>query len=735
MTKINVIRVAIPAPLGRLFDYLTPATDPTRPIQPGDRVLVPFGRQKKTGIVIELSNHSDFQTEQLKPVESLLDPEPILSEDDLTLLRWVSQYYHHPIGEVCATALPAALRRGEPAEMHRNQLWRLTESGQDQAPPVMRANAHRQRAVWQRLADHPHGCGADQFSDIDWNWRTPLNTLMQQGWVELVDAAPNVLPPVQAPTFIANPDQQAAIEKVQQHLGQFAPVLLEGVTGSGKTEVYLQLIQTCLDQGSQALVLLPEISLTPQLAARFQERLSVPMALFHSGLNDNQRLQAWLKARSGETRVLLGTRSAVFTPMRDLGLIILDEEHDLSFKQQDSLRYSARDVAVMRAKQSNIPVLLGSATPALESLYNAQQGRYQHAHLPKRAGQATAPKMHRIDCRQQALQHGLSEPLIEAIRQTLDQSEQVLLFLNQRGYAPTLMCHACGWVAQCRRCDARMVIHQSQNRLKCHHCGVEQAIPDRCDDCHRNELFALGQGTQRVESGLLELFPNTPISRIDRDSTRRKGSLEQTLEAIHQGGARILIGTQMLAKGHHFPDVTLVGILDVDAGLFSCDFRASERMAQQIVQVAGRAGRAEKPGRVLLQTHQPDHPFLQSLLAQGYSEFAQAALEERQQAGLPPYAFQALFRAEAVQESLAVEFLQSVRQTLFGSNPNGVEVLGPVPAPMLKRAGRFRQQLLLQSAKRKSLHQLLATVRPQLESWPAARKVRWSLDIDPLDLF
>ena len=735
LTHINVFRVAIPAPLGQLFDYLPPPETSPIPPRPGLRVEVPFGRQRKIGILVSVSDQTDLPLGQLKPVHCILDPAPLLSDQDLELLTWVSRYYHHPLGQVYATALPAALRRGDPAQYPTTPWWQLTESGQTEAHSGLRATAHRQRALVQRLSKHPDGCSPDHFADLDWDWRGPLKTLLSKNWVRPIDPPPEVLSATQPPEFQPNPDQQAVIDAVLGAAEGFAPTLLEGITGSGKTEVYLKLIEAALERGRQALVLLPEISLTPQLAARFQSRLEAPMALFHSGLGDSQRLKAWLRVQSGEARILLGTRSAVFTPMPELGLIVLDEEHDGSFKQQDGLRYSARDVAIMRAKLSHIPIVMGSATPSFESLHNARQGRFHHGLLPRRAGLARPPQMKLIDCRQQRLQHGLSPPLIEAMQHTLQSEEQVLLFLNQRGYAPTLMCHACGWVAQCRRCDSRMVIHQAQQRLKCHHCGVEQVLPERCDACGRNELFALGQGTQRVESGLSDLFDDIPVTRIDRDSTRRKGALEQSLDTIQQGGARILIGTQMLAKGHHFPNVTLVGILDVDAGLYSCDFRAPERMAQLIVQVSGRAGRAEKPGRVLLQTHHPEHPLLQTLLHHGYAAFAEQALQERELAELPPFAFQALFRAEATVESAAIDFLHQARAALDSYGPRDVELLGPLPAPMLKRAGRYRYQLLLQSRARKPLHRLLAAARPRLDELPASRRVRWSLDIDPLDLF
>ena len=535
--------------------------------------------------------------------------------------------------------------------------------------------------------------------------------------------------------LICNEGQQNALNAVTKSLGEFQVFLLDGVTGSGKTEVYMQLIQTVLNRGQQVLVLVPEITLTPQLQQRFQARFNTQIAISHSKLTDLQRKNAWLLMQSGACSLMLGTRSALFTPLPKLGLIILDEEHDSSFKQQEGFRFSARDVAVMRAKLANVPVVLGSATPSLESLYNVFLQRYTHLPLLERAGNALPPLVEILDIRQQKLHAGLSEALILQIRVTLEKNEQVLLFLNRRGFAPTLMCHGCGWVARCVHCDANLVIHRYKNLLRCHHCGTEHRLISHCPSCQSPELTSLGQGTERLEFALAEIFADKNIVRLDYDSTQKKGALEDFLAQIHAGEVDIILGTQMLAKGHHFPNVTLVAILDVDSGLFSTDFHAGEKLAQLIVQVSGRAGREQKRGKVLLQTHQPNHPLLNELLREGYGKFAQSELLARETAMLPPFSYQTLLRAHAEQEDLPQQFLESVAELARNLNTQNVEILGAIPASMARRAGQYRFQLLLQHGSRAALQQLLKQLVPQIGTLKLANKVRWSIDVDPVDLF
>ena len=522
---------------------------------------------------------------------------------------------------------------------------------------------------------------------------------------------------------------------MSHRLHGFRAFLLDGITGSGKTEVYLALGERHLSAGHQVLILVPEIALTPQLLRRIERRIQAPIALLHSGLSAGERERAWLQALRGAARVVVGTRSAVFTPMPELGLIVVDEEHDLSFKQQEGFRYSARDLAVVRARRRNCPLLLGSATPSLESLHNARRGRYRRLELTQRAGPARPPRLDLLDIRDAPLRGGMSPVLLRLAAEALAAGNQILLFLNRRGYAPVLTCHHCGWVSECPRCDARMTLHRADGLLWCHHCGHQGPLPEACPGCSAGGLRPLGQGTERLEETLAQLLPGFSVARIDRDSTRRKGSLEERLQEIRDGRHRILVGTQMLAKGHDFPDVTLVGVLDADYGLFGADFRAAERMAQLIVQVAGRAGRAEKPGRGVIQTRHPEHPLLQLLIRRGYPAFAEAALGERRDALLPPLTHQALLRAEAADARAPLSFLELAARQGRALAADQVELWGPVPAPMERRAGRFRAQLLLQAAAREQLQRLLAAWVPALGTIPGARRVRWSVDVDPQELF
>jgi primosomal protein N' (replication factor Y) len=562
-------------------------------------------------------------------------------------------------------------------------------------------------------------------------------TLIEKGlaaWQESVISHTEAKAPSD-PIPVLNPAQETAVRTLIAAMGSFSTTLLFGVTGSGKTEVYLRLAEEALRRGRQTLILLPEINLTPQLEARFRSRLQTEIRVLHSGLTDLERLDAWTGFQSGHCRVLLGTRSALFTPAPELGFIILDEEHDASYKQQEGFRFSAREAAIMRGHLEDIPVVLGSATPAMETLHKVALGKFERLDLPVRAGDATPPRFQLIDIRAERLDEGLSARLIEAIRETLSRGEQVLLFVNRRGFAPVMTCHACGWTATCRHCDTRLVTHQGEGVLRCHHCGFQQTSGNACPDCGSRELLLMGLGTERVEEALCRIFPKAKTIRIDRDTTRRKGQLETYLDSVHAGETDILIGTQMLAKGHHFPQVTLVGILDVDAGLFSSDFRASERTAQLILQVAGRAGRAERQGQVLLQTRHPGHPVLQALIHDGYESFATVCLQEREALMLPPYSHQALIRVDASRKERAIEFLQHL-VSLCPTDPNaGVMILGPAPSPLERRGNRYRWQLLLQSSQRRQLHHCLSRIEHHLRENPKRWAVRWSIDIDPIDLY
>ncbi len=734
-----VLKVAVPVPIYLVFDYLPPAgVDPAR-LKPGVRVAAPFGRHGKTGILLGVAEDSDVPTERLRQASAILDEQPLLAAADLQLISWASHYYHYPIGEAMSAALAPLLRKGgSTAPKPERRLFAVAAS-EPALLPSGTLRAPRQAALLARLQAAPAGLTPAELAAGGGGFAATARALTGKClavWRETL-AVPALPPPAATTGTVPalNPDQDAAVTAVTDALGAYRAFLLDGVTGSGKTEVYLRLTQAVLARGQQVMILLPEINLTPQLEARFQARFPAPIAVFHSALTHDERRRSWLAMQRGEAAILLGTRSAAFTPAPALGLIILDEEHDSSFKQQEGWRFSARDVAVKRASLAGAPVLLGSATPSLESLHNAASGRYTRLSLPTRAGAAAEPRFEVLDIRAQWLDEGLSAQLASRIGATLARGEQTLLFVNRRGFAPTLICHDCGWVAPCPGCAARLVIHSQEQRLRCHHCGREQPLPRRCPVCGKAALRPLGLGTERVEAALRERFPGACVARIDRDSTRRKGELKRLLKDIQDGVINILIGTQMLAKGHHFPGVTLAGLLDVDAGLYSTDFRAGERTAQIIMQVAGRAGREDKPGTVILQTRHPGHPLLQALVQRGYPAFARAALLERRAAGLPPYAYQALWRADAPASETAQQFLQALARQAGQLDAPGVLVLGPVPAPLSRRDNRYRWQLLMQAERRSALHGLLDRLLDRLPELDSARKVRWSMDVDPVDLF
>jgi len=726
-------RIAIPTPLRRHFDYLAPANFEPKSVVAGVRIKVPFGRQTLVGILLEVLHETDVPAQKLKPIIEILDKHPVFDAELLQLLRWCSLYYHHPIGEVMQNALPVKLRQGASTHIKGIRRWQLTPEGEQVNPNDLK-RAAKQISLIGDLKKHPLGLFDSQLTEEHVGWRPVMKRLQEKGWVQSFEenSLPAAKPITAAHTL--NHDQQHAIDRIiEQKNKGFHAYVLEGVTGSGKTEVYLQVIEDIIKQGKQALVLVPEIGLTPQLLDRFLQRLDGRIAIMHSGLNDEERLQAWLHTQAGSADVIIGTRSAVFSPLLRPGIIIIDEEHDLSFKQQDGFRYSARDLAVKRARDLNIPIILGSATPSLETLYNALQGRYETLLLPERAGNAKPPEIRLLDVRSQKMEHGLSAQLLHKMKEHLERDSQVLLFLNRRGFAPVLMCHECGWHALCPRCDAHMTLHQSSSSLRCHHCGTEQYKPKACPKCQSDDLLQMGFGTERIEHALTELFPQYQVIRIDRDSTRRKGSMQKLLKEINNGKRQILIGTQMLAKGHHFPNVTLVSMLNADHGLYSSDFRASERMGQLILQVAGRAGREEKEGEVLIQTHHADHPLFKPLLKHDYPGFAKALIEERQQTELPPFTRLALLRAEAVDQQSPMIFLEQARLLLEQAKQD-VILMGPFPALMERRAGRYRAQLLIQANNRKQLQTLFASSITQIENHKTAKKVRWSIDIDPMDL-
>ena len=663
--------MALPVPLCQHYDYAIGEQFNQVEFLPGMRVSVPFGRrQEQVGIALGVSDRSGVPPHRLKTISAVIDDQPLFSLPHFRLLCWAADYYHYPLGETLFSTLPKLLRQGKGA-------------------PALAQQA-----------------------------RVASATAAQDGMASR--------------GFDLNPQQTQAIAAITAHTDAHSTHVLQGITGSGKTEVYIEAVRRVTEQGRQALILAPEIGLTTQFIERLKQRLPVAILVQHSALSDTERLRNWLAARDGEAAVLIGTRSAVWMPLKAPGLYVVDEEHDPSYKQDSGFRYSARDIAVVRGKFDEVPVTLGSATPSLETINNVKGRKYLPQTLPARAAGAKPPEVRVINLRKQPVSGALSKTLLNEITRTLESNNQALLFLKRRGYAPVILCHDCGWYAECTRCSAKMTFHKDKNCLICHHCDARKALPALCPDCEQPQLVEVGHGTQRLDQTLAGHFPGAKILRIDRDSTRRKGSMEKMLRAITAGDADILIGTQMLAKGHHFPRLTLVGIVDADAGLLSADFRASERMAQLIVQVSGRAGREQQPGVVYIQTHFPEHPLLQTLVNRNYREFADLLLRERRQAQLPPYTHLALLGAEATKQEVAEKFLRLARNSL--KQRDNLAVFGPLAAPIEKRRGRYRCQLLVQSGNRNTLHQALTPWRQTLESMQEAKRVRWHLDIDPQDL-
>ena len=729
-----ILQVALDTPLRRLFDYLPPPTwassTASTTLRVGVRVRVPFGRRQMLGILLGITAESQVALAKLRPALEILDDQPVLDPVTLELLRWAAEYYHHPIGEVFAAALPVTLRTGQ-AAVEQLESWVVSVAGTEelQCPSDRRAPSQRALLAW--LAQRGPVRTAEVAAVFN---AAHLKTLATRGWIETQTVTPPAPVVLAVDSEVALTQAQAGVvAAISESLGQFVPHLLFGVTGSGKTEVYLRVIATAIERQGQALVLVPEIALTPQLVERFRSRFSAGVAVLHSGLTATERRDAWRSAHSGQARIVIGTRSAVFTSMPNLALIVVDEEHDASYKQHEGFRYSARDLAVMRAQRARVPIVLGSATPSLETLENVVQQRYRKLLLPQRPGAARAPRMSLVDLTKHASEQGLSQPAMQAIRQHLDASGQVIVFLNRRGYAPSLYCNACGWVAPCAHCDARMTLHQRAAQLRCHHCGAHSKVPVICGSCGQ-ALNAVGQGTERIEETLTRLFPDAPLARLDRDTASARGAMEAVLERVHGGEARILVGTQMLTKGHHFPEVTLVVILDADQGLFASDFRATERLAQTITQVAGRAGRESRAGEVLIQTEFPQHPLLNRLITDGYEAFALNALQERRAAGWPPYSRLALLRAEAKDRESLDGFLRAVADTGQSLAESAVRVLGPASALIARRADYFRAHLLIEASSRTILQRFLVRWLPRIDAQPLTATLRWSIDVDPLEL-
>jgi len=745
------LRVAVPVPVAEGFDYRWQG--PGTPPRPGARVRVPFGRGERIGIVIEARGGRTVEDSALKSVREVLDEEPLIDGELMRSLEWAASYYHHPLGDVLAQALPGLLRQGRPSSTPPEPRFQLTDTGRAVDRAALRVRSSRQSAALDLLAAAPALTGeALRTAGVT---RDTLRRLEGKGWIEAAaaGAAPAAgtagtagtgtgIPPAPPGTGpaeagprdfppVLTAEQRVAVETLRATQG-FVTALLHGVTGSGKTEVFLQLIGDALARGRQCLLLVPEIGLTPQLVGRLERRFGGALAVFHSGLAAGERLRSWREARAGTAGLIVGTRSAVFAPLPRAGLIVVDEEHDPSYKQQSGFRYSARDLAIMRARALDVPVILASATPSLESFRNAVEGKYTTLSLPERIGAGGEPKLRVIDLNRHVSRRGLSTPLLAAMEQHLGRGHQVLLFINRRGFAPVLFCPGCGKAAECDRCDARMTVHARAGKLRCHHCGRQETLHWACPECG-GERIAVGAGTERVTAELESLYPELKVARLDRDVVVGREALGQALDEIESGRARIIVGTQLLTKGHDFPGVTLVGVLNADQGLFGTDFRSEERLAQTIVQVAGRAGRREQQGEVLIQTHYPQHPLLAKLLAGDYASIAEHALAERRATGWPPFSHLALFRAEDRNRDRVFDLLTRLKRHCRADTEE-LRVLGPTPDWMERREGRYRAQLLLQATRRPALHALLDSCVTALAGWPEARRLRWSLDVDPVEL-
>lgn len=732
------LEVAISVPLRRRFSYLS--GDHPLPV-PGSRLKVPFGSRQQMGVLLGQSHQAaDASHFQVKPITAILDDTPVFAPPLLQLIEWASQYYHHPIGEVIASALPKLVRSAQTLNSpFSEERYRWASTSKEWSAQLK--NAPAQTRLAKALVKHPQGLTPSELAEINPNWRASMKALMEKTLAErITNTQPPAIAPLPPSSVQLNTQQAAAVAAITPSLGQFDCHLLNGITGSGKTEVYFALIKHILAAGKQTLVLFPEIALTTQLVARFEARFGDLITALHSGLSDTARYRHWWRAKTGHARIVLGTRSAVFSCLPELGLVILDEEHDASFKQQEGFRYHARSVALKRAQLEEVPVVLGSATPSLETLHNVQQGRFQECRLTQRIGVAQLPDIHLIDTQQLPTEDGLSQPLLRAIQKRLKAGQQSLIFINRRGFAPVLYCTDCGWKADCSRCDAPMAVHQSHHALNCHHCGRRERLPTSCPHCNTDTLIALGEGTQRIEAALEMHFPDARIQRFDRDLLQSQPRLEAALTAVKNQEVDILVGTQLLTKGHDFPQVTLVGVVNADAGLHSTDFRATETLFQQLMQVAGRAGRGEQAGEVLIQTQLPQATFFMSLTTHDYQHFSEQAIEERQMLGYPPFGHLALFRANSLKPQQSLDFLREVAETGHQIHAqlglgNRVWIFDAVDSPMPKRNGRYRAQLLLKADTRGALHQLLDIWINVIEERKSSRRLRWSIDVDPVDLF
>ncbi|WP_045097709.1 primosomal protein N' [Legionella fallonii] len=722
----TVYQVCIPHTSRNYFDYDAQGLMPCI----GGRVWVPFRNQTRLGIVIS-KGQTQLTGTSLKSIGAVIDDAPLITEDLLALCLWISNYYQSPLSEVLPLALPKKYRLGQACQLPVGDFYQLKIPAEE-AKKLVPSRARKQLELIDFLDTQQKQVSRQKLTQNGFN-ASPIMALLA---AQIIQLSQQIIIPERTeqsitPPLALNPEQAVAVTAIAEHLHHYRSFLLQGVTGSGKTEVYLQVIAKVLEQGKQVLILVPEIGLTPQLLSRFTARFKQPIAVIHSNLNESERQVAWQLAKEKRVSMVIGTRSSVFTPMPDLGLIIIDEEHDSSLKQMEGVRYSARDTALMRAHFANIPIILGSATPSLESMQNCKQNKYTLLKLNHKALTTTPLHYQLIDLRSQTIQHGLAIPTLKIIEEHLQNKNQVLIFINRRGFAPVLLCHQCGWMADCRACDSHLTLHKQLGQMICHHCGLTQKKPMACHHCKGTELIPVGTGTQRIHEFLSTRFPHTNIVRIDRDEVRKKHALDTYLDKINSGEAQLIIGTQMLAKGHHFPRLSLVVVLEADAGLYNQDFRAIEHLGQLLTQVSGRAGRAEQAGQALIQTHAPDHPLLNLLIQQGYNEFADALLATRQQAELPPFHFLAVIRAQGNAIDKVLNFMHAAKDQI---KTHPLIVMGPAPAPLPRKANQHRMQLLIKSHSRKILNSSLTQLREWLTITKLSNGIRWNVDVDPMDL-
>ena len=729
----DLVEVLVPIPLMEKFSYLPPKSN--TPLKQGARVLIPFGRRTLVGVVWGFIQKESSDNRKYKHIQNVLDESPLLDANSIGLAEWSSRYYHYPLGEIISYFFPPSIRKGKEAKFKESKYLELTSKGSFlQSEDLTRAPS-QQKLIELLKEKKEISLKSAQAFGIS---AAVINGLVEKGYITRFSRELSPYKKFENKKLLSsrklNSEQRKAVDAINDAQKKNVTFLLDGIKGSGKTEVYLQAIQEIVSQGKQALILIPEIGLAPQAEERFREYFGDRVMSFHSAKNDREKVDAWLGASRGLVDIIIGTRSSVFLPMKNLGIIVVDEEHDLSFKQMDKFRYSARDMALYRAKLEKVPVVLASATPSLETLKNAKEEKYKVLKLSKRATGASLPSFQAVDLRGKELYEGLSKELLEATQSELTQGNQVLIFLNRRGYAPSMICKVCGWISNCERCDALMTVHKNPLKLHCHHCEAQKPYPNKCQSCGSNDFLTYGFGTERIEEFLQNHFPEVKTLRIDSDSTRKKETLNEYFAEIREGKPMILLGTQLLAKGHHFPDVTLVGIIDADSGLFSADFRGSERVAQLMTQVSGRAGRDKKPGRVILQSYCPDHPQIEEIITGSYEKFAKKLLEERKSSKIPPFSFQAKIFAESPKSLVSRDFILNLvnQPKIDEKTRKNVRVIGPLPSIMEKKSGVYRWELSIFSNNRSNLHKYLDVMQSRLYDPKLSKQVRWSIDVDPL---